>query len=371
MMLIRYVCNNCGQKCKSQDEYAGLKAKCSQCGILLEIPRTENVLVHTIEGHEHSPVVQNSAEVQKLQQVNQSLRMENVGITVQLNKYKTDLDSITTEIASLKKEQELLEMQKQVETLKNEIAELKKSENTNSQMHEDINAVKDENQQLNEQLTKSRNALEEFNNKCAKLIDEANKMQQSVNALEMDKKNLNLLLTEKDKMLEHLKDENKITAVSKQIIMDPLKEVSSELKTHSNMIELMPGSDKKAVPALAMESIEIPETSMTTELQPEKNTAEYSLNSDETKSSHSKNIKVMEKRNVKELLLTYTVVFMLAFIPLLIVALFVISYYKTGATATTTITTKPTLLDSDTKNRQEFEEKRKALQLWKDVLSIK
>ncbi len=42
-MFIRYICTNCGRKCKSSEEYAGQKARCFQCGTLLEIPRPENI----------------------------------------------------------------------------------------------------------------------------------------------------------------------------------------------------------------------------------------------------------------------------------------------------------------------------------------
>lgn len=50
-MFIRYVCNNCGQKCKSAQEYAGLNVNCSRCALPLEIP----ISSHTVEIHEPSP----------------------------------------------------------------------------------------------------------------------------------------------------------------------------------------------------------------------------------------------------------------------------------------------------------------------------
>ena len=50
-MFIRYICGNCGQKCKSAEEYAGLNVNCSQCGTLLKIPQPEIVTGHPIEVH--------------------------------------------------------------------------------------------------------------------------------------------------------------------------------------------------------------------------------------------------------------------------------------------------------------------------------
>ena len=50
-MFIRYVCNNCGQKCKSAEEYAGLKVNCSRCTLPLEIP----ILASAVDVHDTSP----------------------------------------------------------------------------------------------------------------------------------------------------------------------------------------------------------------------------------------------------------------------------------------------------------------------------
>ena len=55
MMSIRYVCVNCGQKCKSADEYAGLAVNCSQCGTLLKIPQQGKGSAQPSEIHDSPP----------------------------------------------------------------------------------------------------------------------------------------------------------------------------------------------------------------------------------------------------------------------------------------------------------------------------
>ena len=145
------------------------------------------------------------------------------------------------EIAALKRELEplrgasgeLLEARKQLQTYKNELTELKNVDKVNAQIREELKAmtaVKDENQQLNEQLTKSRTAIAELKEKCLKLADSGDKNQQSANALELEKKNLNLLLAEKDKMLDSIKEESKKTLANQQQIQDSLKEASKNDK---------------------------------------------------------------------------------------------------------------------------------------------
>ncbi len=54
-MFVRYICINCGRKCKSAQEYTGLKVKCAQCGVLQEIPTPEIVPVDSIEVHSSPP----------------------------------------------------------------------------------------------------------------------------------------------------------------------------------------------------------------------------------------------------------------------------------------------------------------------------
>ena len=54
-MSIKYVCSNCGQKCKSDDEYAGQKVNCVKCGALLEIPNLESIPDQLVEVHDFPP----------------------------------------------------------------------------------------------------------------------------------------------------------------------------------------------------------------------------------------------------------------------------------------------------------------------------
>ena len=54
-MFVRYICINCGRKCKSAQEYTGLKVKCAQCGVLQEIPTPEIVPVDPIEVYSSPP----------------------------------------------------------------------------------------------------------------------------------------------------------------------------------------------------------------------------------------------------------------------------------------------------------------------------
>ena len=371
-MSIRYICASCGQKYKSDDEYAGRKVKCTQCGVLLEIPRAENIPIRTIEVIERPATEQPSAEVQRLQQDNQSLRMENAEITVERDKYKTGLDCASSEIAilkkdieglqsasvkdaSLKKELEMLqgtssqeiallkkelemlqgtsselqEVRKQVLSLKDELAELKNVDKMNEQMREELKTmtgVKDENQQLKEQLTMSRIVVTELNDKCAKLTDEVDRMQQSVNALEVDKKNLSLLLAEKDEMLKQLKEENKKAASDTQIIMDSFKEVSPQVPQNSEKLELIPGSDTVPVPEPAVVPIKMPETNMTTIPHPQPETTETSMGLNELKTSDEGNLKVTKKKGIKELLLVYTLSSVIVLVPVIIAALLIIGY---------------------------------------------
>ena len=181
------------------------------------------------------------SEVQTLQQDSQILRKEKAEMAGQRDKYQTALDSTTKEIASLKKELEalqgvsgeLLEARKQIQSLKNELAGLKDADKMNAQIREELKAmtaVKDENQQLNEQLTKSRNAIAELKDKCQKLTESGDKIQQSANALEAEKKSLNLQLAEKDKMVDSLKEENKKTLANQQQIQDSLRDASKNDK---------------------------------------------------------------------------------------------------------------------------------------------
>ena len=233
-------------------------------------------------------------EVQALQQDSQLLRKEKAEMASQRDKYQTAMDSTTIEIASLKKELETLhgasgkeaalkkeletlqsvsdkeiaalkkefetfqgasgkelvalkkeletlhgasvelqETRKQVQALRNELAELKNVDKMNAQIREELKAmtaIKDENQQLNEQLAKSRNAIAELKDKSLKLAEAGDKIQQSANALELEKKNLNLLLAEKDKILDSLKEENKKSLANQQQIQDSLKESSKNDK---------------------------------------------------------------------------------------------------------------------------------------------
>ncbi|MFA6101738.1 MAG: tetratricopeptide repeat protein [Victivallaceae bacterium] len=234
------------------------------------------------------------SEVQTLQQDNQLLRKEKAEISSQRDKYQTALDSTTKEIASLKKDLETLqgasgkeaalkkdletlqaasdkeitalkkelealqgasgkeiaalkkdletlqgasgelqETRKQVQTLRAELAGLKNVDKMNAQMREEVKAmtaVKDENQQLNEQLAKSRNVIAELKDKSLKLAETGDKIQQAANVLEAEKKNLGLLLAEKDKMLAAFKEESKKTLANQQQIQDSLKEASKNDK---------------------------------------------------------------------------------------------------------------------------------------------
>jgi len=43
--MIRFLCPNCGKKCKAPAEAAGRRARCVRCGIRLEVPTSENPLV--------------------------------------------------------------------------------------------------------------------------------------------------------------------------------------------------------------------------------------------------------------------------------------------------------------------------------------
>lgn len=371
-MSIRYICASCGQKYKSDDEYAGRKVKCPQCGVLLEIPKAENIPSRTIELIERPATEQSSAEVQRLLQDNQSLRMENAEITVERDKYKTGLDCASSEIAilkkdieglqsasvkdaSLKKELETLqssssqeiallkkelemlqgtscelqESRKQVLSLKDELAELKNVDKMNEQMREELKTmteIKDENMQLNEQLTKSRIVVSELNDKCAKFTDEVDRMQQSVNALGKEKKNLSMLLAEKDEMLEQLKEENKKAASEAQTIMDAFKEVLPQVPQNSEKLELVPGSDTVPIPEQAVVSIKMPETNMTTIPQPQQKTNEPSAGLNESKTSDDGNFKVTKKKGLKELLLVYTLSSVIVLVPIIIAALLIIGY---------------------------------------------
>lgn len=234
------------------------------------------------------------SENQTLQQDSQALRRDKAELAGQRDKYQTALDSTTKEIASLKKEidtlqsasvkdsslkkelellqntsgQEIAALKKELDTLqsasgkeiaalkkeletlqgasgelqearkqsltfKSELAELKNVDKMNAQMREELKAmtaVKDENQQLNEQLTKSRTVIAELKEKCLKLADSGDKTLQSANALELEKKNLNLLLAEKNKMLDSIKEENKKALANQQQIQDSLKEASKNDK---------------------------------------------------------------------------------------------------------------------------------------------
>ncbi len=53
-MSIKYICSNCGQKCESDDEYAGQKVNC-KCGALLEIPKLESIPAIPVEVHDSPP----------------------------------------------------------------------------------------------------------------------------------------------------------------------------------------------------------------------------------------------------------------------------------------------------------------------------
>jgi sulfatase modifying factor 1 len=52
MKFIRYFCASCGQKFKTQEEYAGQMVICAKCGVQLEVPKYEIIPVYPVENQE-------------------------------------------------------------------------------------------------------------------------------------------------------------------------------------------------------------------------------------------------------------------------------------------------------------------------------
>ncbi len=120
----------------------------------------------------------------------------------------------------------------------------------NAQMNEELKIktlLKDENQQLSEQLANSRIAVTELKDKCLKLSATGDKIQQAVSGVELENKNLNLLLAEKEKALVLFKEESKKTLANQQQIQESLKD---DARNDKNKLASLDEINKRLAEAL-------------------------------------------------------------------------------------------------------------------------